>query len=145
MIWPQCPLFIELTLFFPLEAFNLSVNLSHNTNLQTITINNRVDWDTSSSPSLWFHAIISKISSPNLQEIIFSMYWRKSNHIDWSSLDRILSGPRFQNLRSLKFIISTRRVFSTVIARITKKMPGCSERGILVFDNKYSYRTASTS
>jgi hypothetical protein len=85
----------------------------------------------------WIPLVLSRISSPCLQEIHFSLSLMDPDNldlVDWSEIGRLVSGPVFANLGRIGFTIYG-GVDKTDIRRVlVSKLKNCNDRGILKFD-----------
>ena len=97
----SCPHLTGL-LQVPLDILQ-KINLQYNTKLKTIIIDDFCGM-TVDETSQMLSGLISRITSPYLNEITFSIHYQEAEElqsIDWKSIDMKLSDPRFERLKKV--------------------------------------------
>ncbi|KAF8583590.1 hypothetical protein K439DRAFT_48905 [Ramaria rubella] len=120
----------------PHEVLN-SALISSNTSLRTITLDCIILIDPFSPRYAWVPIILSQISSPYVEEVIFFLAWNRLKPLesfDLEEIDRTLARPLFGGLKRVVFRCSGYIDPSIGVRAITERMRVMGDRGLLVFE-----------
>jgi hypothetical protein len=116
-------------------TFSCYVDLSYNTQLRSIDFTQI--W--SSVASIPIAPVLAQITTPNIREVIirgiFVHSTKNGTHtldgLDWRKIEHILERPNYSGLQKLAFYGWRPEFFEGTRKLVNKKLPRCSERGII--------------
>ena len=82
----------------------------------------------------WVIILLSKVNSPSLRVVEFSIRSSELRSLNLQGLELILSDVRFGGLKSVAFLLESQREARDPIAHVRKRMPLLSEKGLLRFE-----------
>jgi hypothetical protein len=117
----------------PADAFSRYVDLSHNTQLESIYFIDICPDD----ESIPIAPVLDQITTPTIGMVGIFVEQGGTytlDGLDWSSIGRILERPNYSGLRGLVISVWGRHVLEDIEIVMTKKLPKFSERGIIIYD-----------